>query len=182
MARSEIRDVLGNRGRLLLAVLGMRGDQAAIKLVREERLAIPLAILRDDERLVVVHDATRAAEQISSALRSAIRWAVAQALAPAGRSPDKDEVSRITSSLGGERTYWGTVAPRFEELLDSLERHDTHALLEFARQARGAALDAFRRATEGLGTPGRQLQGTARAEQSLRRDLRTVLTEIGVEA
>jgi CRISPR system Cascade subunit CasA len=182
LARDELRDLLGERRRAMLAVLGMRGDQAKIRMAREERLAVPIEVLRDDDRLARVEAATKAAERTSGALRSALRWAVAQALAPSGRSPDRDEVSRVAASLGGERVYWATVGSAFDAFLDAVARGEADAVPAFARQARRAALDAFEESTEGLGTSARQLQAAARAEQSLRRDVRQIFSDMGVEA
>ncbi len=176
LGRFELRSVLGARPYVVLDVIGMRGDQAAIKLARHERVSLPSAVLVDDERLAAVGQATHAVDDIGRQLTYAVRDAVRRTLAPGDRDPDKEEVSRIAYSLGAERRYWATLATPFATFLDELGRDDIEVAFErFARHIRAAARDCLRLATDALGVGAAKLQGAAIAERHLHASLNEIL-------
>jgi CRISPR type I-E-associated protein CasA/Cse1 len=178
LARVEVRRVLGGR-RQRLWLLGMRGDQARVKLVREEVLTIPLSVVCDESKTSAVEEALRLAEEVGKALRWSVRDAVRSTLAPGERDPDKEDVSRNADALGSERGYWATLSGAFEVFLDGLEHDSPDCARRFVEQARAAAESSLIRATEALGSSARQLQGGARASRALRHRLDELVANTG---
>lgn len=181
LARVELRPVFAMRQHLILDVIGMRGDQAKIRLARHERLSLPAGLLADPERLAAIGQGTGLAEQVGLRLTFAIRDAVRVVLAPGGRDPDPEDVRRVTESLGAERSYWASLEVPFERLLEDLaETEIGRALDAFFGHVRCAARDTLRLATGALGTGAAKLHGAAVAERHLSKALRDILPAAGV--
>jgi hypothetical protein len=178
-----LRPVLVEHPLVLLDVFGMRGDQAAIKLTRHERLSIPSRVVTDPDRVAAIGAATGAAEAVRRELTAAIRQAVRAALAPGGREPDAEDVSKTVDALGGERTYWASLATPFEVFLTELAELEIEQVrAAFERILRGEAERALRLAVEALGDSAAKLKGRALAERRLSASLSTLLPTSGGHA
>lgn len=171
VSRKEVRAVLQGRPQIPLTVLGMRGDQAIIKLTREEKLPVPTELFGDPERLAALSTASHVAEAACRSLRVAARIAAENALAPGDRNADPKDVARLADNMAVDRHYWASVAVAFSSVLNDIAADDAAAASRFTDSARRAALDALNRGASALGTSSRQLQAGARAEAWLRRSL-----------
>jgi CRISPR system Cascade subunit CasA len=178
IAKFELRSILGSRPTFVLDVLGMRGDQAAIKLARHERISLPSAILADDERVAQVGQATSALDAVARRLTYATRDAIELALAPGGRKPDKEDVRRVADAVGIERVFWGRMAAPFEVFLDELAREPVDVAFErLASKVRREARDCLRVSTDALGRGSANLHGAAIAERRLNAGLHELLPD-----
>lgn len=180
LARAELRSVMAGHRQLVLDVIGMRGDQAKIRLAKHERLSVPATLLEDPERLAVIGQATGLAEEVGMRLASAIRDAAKIALAPGGRKPDEEDVRKLAQSVGAERSYWAALAVPFDQFLDELALTDPDsALTGFWRHVSGAARESLRLATDALGAGAAKLHGAAVAERGLAIALQKVMPRDG---
>lgn len=179
VSRRELRRVTGKSGWLRLAIYGLRGDQAKIKLTRGERLAVPQSVVESEEHLAALFELTQLMEEAADHLRVAVRTAAQEALAPGDRDPDKDDVSRVAKHLGAEAGYWAAVQVPFQNALQRLGSGDETAKGDFAAAVRRAAQGALREATSALGSSARQLQGGAKAEARLNANLATLVAQVG---
>lgn len=177
-SRRELRRVTGKGGWLRLAVYGLRGDQAKIKLTRGERLAVPQALVESEEQLAALFELTQLMEEVADHLRMAVRTAAQDALAPGTRDPDKDDVSRIAKHLGAEPTFWAAVQVPFQNALQHLAAGDQSAKVRFASVVRKAAEVALHEAISALGSSARQLQGGAKAEARLNANLAGLMAQV----
>lgn len=167
----EVRRAINARSRGLL-VLGMRGDQAAIKLSRSEKLHVPWEVLSEAELASHIRQASETAERTGSLVRMAARHAARQMLSPGNREPHKDDVSRLCDSLGAERSYWAELGPNFEKFVGQLAVDADAAVKTFQEQSEAAARKALVSACGGLGSGARHVKALAAAELTLERMLR----------
>lgn len=172
----EVRAVLGAHSRGIL-VLGMRGDQAAIKLSRAESFHVPWEVVSDADLASHVRRACEVAERTGASVRSAAREGARQALAPADRDPHKDDVSRLSESLGVDRAYWSSLGLAFEYFVGRLPLKAGEALVEFHQQCHAAARRALVSAYESLGFGARHMKALAAAELTLERLLHAERTQ-----
>lgn len=178
-SRRELRSLFNGRTTLQLAVMGLRGDQAKLKLSRAESLDVPVTILGDPDRVAAVMEATAIAETSGSKLRFAARIAAENALAPGDRQADKNDISNLADRMDVERAYWGALHSAFQGLLAAVAADSADAVRAFFGACRLAALASLRNGAEALGTSARQLQAAARAESWLRRELASIAKEKG---
>lgn len=170
-SRRELRHVRGRAPLLRLAVYGMKGDRAVIKLTRAERLAVPAAVAESEERVAKVFELAQMMEEGAQQLRYAVRVAVEDALAPGDREPHKDDVSKVASHLGAEAAFWAAIAGPFQAAFAGLAVDAPDVTASFSAAVTRRATEALREACAALGTSARQLQGGARAEARLRASL-----------
>jgi CRISPR system Cascade subunit CasA len=173
---AELRSVTAGHREIVLDVIGMRGDQAKIRLARHERLSVPATLLWDPERLAVMGRATRLAEEVGMRLTSAIRDAARIALAPdGGHKPDEEDVRKLAQSVGAASAYWASLAVPFAQFLDDLAQTDGPSLALFWQHVSCAARESLRRATDALGAGAANLHGAAVAERGLAAALRDAI-------
>lgn len=167
----EVRMTVGAASRGVL-VLGMRGDQAAIKLSRAERLYVPWEVLSDAERASHLREASHVVERIGVAVRMAAREGARQVLSPGDRDPHKDDIGRLCDSLGADRTYWSLLATGFTTFLRELADSPEAALAALQTYAERSARTAVRTTCGTLGSGARHAKALAAAELTLERALR----------
>lgn len=169
-ATRELKGLLAD-ARPSLLVLGLRGDQAKLRLARAERLGIPGAILADADLQAHLADASGIAETVGATLRIALRVAAAHALSPGNREPHKDDVTNLVNAMGGERSYWAALATPFGLFLEELPRDPDTTSEKFAATCRAVARRALADACRALGGEARYLKALACAEDYLSRAL-----------
>jgi CRISPR system Cascade subunit CasA len=164
--RKELR--AARRGRpVRLTVMGLRGDQAKLKLSRMEELRLPDAILEQEELRAAVAAASEYVEKVGKELRTAMFIAASHALAPGDREALKEDAGKLVESAGVERHYWGRLGTAFDRFLFSLPNDSTAAMTTFQQAADAAARTSLNVGCVGLGGQARHLKGQALGEAYL---------------
>lgn len=124
------------QGRLRSMIIGLANDRANLFAWRIEELNVPQAILDNDALVQNLKEALRWAEEICNGksievagskkkdwfrgLRGCTRRLAELLLTNGGRTADKDDVTRLTITLGTEARYWADLEPHFYDLLGNL--------------------------------------------------------------
>ncbi|MBB6100012.1 CRISPR system Cascade subunit CasA [Deinobacterium chartae] len=159
---------------LPLMVFGQVNDQAKIELWRFETYDLPPAVLGDPEVAQHVPDALTRAKDVRDALNAALRRLAEGLLSSGERDPHKDDISRLTRSLGAEQQYWSQLERPFQAFVLALREDAAPALSGWNAQLRAAALDAWELAGRGAGQSARALRARYEAEPSLMKQLYTL--------
>lgn len=170
--------VVPRSARFAVDVLGLSSNQAAIRLWRAERMPLPPALLVDSDRIAILREALKDAEEVGSALnRQVLRVLCGTALAPSGREAHKDDIAKLSEALGAMVAYWGSLGLRFTGWLKDLgDAVDVESSLAKWRDIlRAVAREVVRDAVHSLGTTARALQAGAIAERELNRVLAELL-------
>jgi CRISPR system Cascade subunit CasA len=167
---TALRGVLADATPSLL-VLGMRGDQAAIKISRAERLVVPGSVLADRDLQARLLEASTMAEAVGKTLRSALRIAAANSLSPGAREPHKDDISHLVDAMGSDQGYWAALASPFGLFLHGLTHEPNAASDKFRTVACRIARQVLQDACAALGSEARHLKALACAESYLAREL-----------
>jgi CRISPR system Cascade subunit CasA len=175
VARRELAAVIPRERRLMVDVLGQRGDQAKILLVRGERFPVTPKLLADETCGAAVKAMLELCEEVASALHRALRVVARASLAPGERKADeKKDVTPLVRSLGAEQAYWATLGGAFEAFLGVVTEDEPGACRDFDAALWAAAFTVYRAASAGLGTTAHVLKGAALGEQSLWRARRAL--------
>lgn len=153
-----------------LRAFGTIGSQAKLDLWRAETLPIPISILANAERRVLIENCLGLAEDVETAVRSAI-WVLVSRLVP--RSKEEDERKALRDHLDVTRPFWTALETPFKrDVLGSLVSIDVE---QVRRQWGGLNMDLARdvlfKTINGLAASGKALQGGAEAERILARRL-----------
>jgi CRISPR system Cascade subunit CasA len=167
LARLELRDVVPAGRRLSLELLGMRGDQAKILLVRSERIPVSPKLLANPDLAESVREVLGFAETAASSLSSALFTFARFALAPGERKPETKDIRQLVDSLGAEPIFWSRAKAHFDAYLVRLSEDESAARGAFARSVSREAHNCFAEASESLGTSARILKGAALAANTL---------------
>lgn len=173
---------------LPLDFYGLSGDQAKVLLWRHERLALPVAYLRDAALV----------EQLGIALAWAEGAATLLTGGPPTPNPSGDPIPRPASLLGAlltrpnsgraardvldqlalTRAYWPALDLPFRALLTDLPGDALPAQAAWGRLVYRAALRAFDAATGALAPSPRVLRAVVIARSALRRQLNVLLRDV----
>lgn len=168
------------RTRLTVELLGLSSDQAAIRFTRAETIPLPSAMLVDAERLAVLKDGLKLADEVGAGINSKVLFVLCERfLAPGERNADKNDIGNLKASLGVMPLYWATLGEAFGRWLvrvgEADDPDDTRT--EWKAIVRRTAKDAFDTACERLGVGARSLQAIAQAQNTLHRVLSETLPE-----
>lgn len=170
LARIELRPVVALKRRFTLDLLGMRGDQASILLVRAERVPVSARVLSDPELGESVRDALDTVERIAVALKKAL-FELGKCAIAGERNPDAEDVRAVTKSLGCEGVFWAKAKVLFDRYLQALGGDEAAARVAFARDVRLEARRELERGARALGTSARALRASTFAARVLERSL-----------
>jgi len=174
LARADVRAVVPPDRRFALDLLGMRGNQARVLLVRAERVPVSAKLLADADLGASVRDVLASAEATASALRAALFALARHALAPGERNPDTEDVRGLIESLGKEAAFWSRTKRHFDSYLERLTDDEVGARSAFSLALREEARRAFDEASAAVGMSARALKGAALAAHVLARKLPSV--------
>ena len=167
-----------------LEVVGMVTSQAKISSIHHERLPLGPAFVTSAVLRKVARDALGVADKGYDALRSGLRAAAAQLLAPGsssgGRTPDKGDVAQLVASFGADSDYWPRLEIPFSELCVAAEDAADHsarsALLdEWDETVRAQARAVFSRVERTLGLRANGDAAAARGAWAFARELSKLL-------
>ncbi len=128
---SDLRDRIHDFGDDLAGLVpnviatGLVNNQARISLWRMDRMAMPLSLLSDEQRVRTLRDAIRDAESAwGDALRPAARWFANIGLAGDGGKADSGDVAAILTRIAIEQRYWSRIDREFQQFVTNLSRLD----------------------------------------------------------
>lgn len=171
-----------------LEVVGMVTSQAKISSIHHERLPLGPAFVASAALRKIARDALDAADRGHAALRSGLRAAAAQLLAPnsssGGRTPDKDDVTQLVASFGADADYWPRLEIPFRELCAAAEdAGDRDSLLNaWDKTVRTQASAVFARVEHTLGLHADGDAAAARGAWAFARELSKLLPVPSKEA
>lgn len=110
----------GKQSVFSLYAVGQINDKAKIEFWRQEKYAIPSAVLSDIDARGAVQAAIRLAEDYSKPLQAACRSYARRMLSAGERDPDKSDVSSFLGSATALQDYWTGAERGFHELLSAL--------------------------------------------------------------
>jgi hypothetical protein len=182
LARPDVQSVIPADRLFSLELLGMRGDQARILLVRAERMPLSAKLLANPDLGESIREVLGFAERAASALGSALFTLGRRALAPGERKPESKDVRELVRSLGAEANFWSRAKPHFDTYLGRVGDDEAAARGAFAQAMRREASRCFHEAAGALGTSARVLQGAAVAVDVLGRNLAGIPKQEASEA
>lgn len=153
---------------LLGLVGGGAGRASSIRDWHAEHMPLPYQLLASDVHLEVLRKALAEAEDLASALRSRVLFALAVNLVV---GPDKATIEGIRDSLGTLPAYWSALGARFNEWLTDLGAVPVAdvdaALWSWRGLLRETANAVVLQAVEDIGLTGRAIRAGAAAERVL---------------
>ncbi len=182
IARPEVRQLVGDERRFELDLLGLRGDQAKILLVRAESVPVSPRILADLDAGESICEVLEIADLAAKALQNALFNLASRALAPADRDADKNDVRELIRSLGAEPVFWSRAKHHFDVFLRTVLEAEAEARLDFGQALYTEARRAFEEASRALGATARVLKGAAIGEATLARKLAAISHPVRREA
>ena len=109
-----------------LDLYGLSSDRAKVMLWRHERLPLPLQLLGNMALLAGLRNALQHAENVNSALRSAVlqyaRFTLIRMDAKQPNKQQKDEIKNLAMTFGAEPLYWAALDLEFQQFLRNLAR------------------------------------------------------------
>ncbi|MGB3307356.1 MAG: type I-E CRISPR-associated protein Cse1/CasA [Thermomicrobiales bacterium] len=162
-----------------LIATGLVNNQAKIDLWRMDRLPLPVAVLTDSDRRLLVRDAVDKAKDVRDALYRAGSAFAAEALSLGERSPDPNDVARERASLKLDERYWSRLDVPFQQFMIGLaDRSPTDdSTIQWKRGLRDIARAVFIEATNSAGLDSRWFRAQSYGARVLSAQLRKVLDE-----
>jgi CRISPR system Cascade subunit CasA len=184
LADPAMIQAVSGRGPLRLELLGLIGGgpgrASAIADWRSDTMPLPLSLL-SKERIETLRTALTEAENLASALRTRVLYALTVTLVVA---PDKGTVDGIRENLGTLPAYWRALGARFNGWLEqlgapaeapaTLESHLVDVLQTWRGYLREIATEVVLQAVNDIGLAGRAIRAGTTAE----RVLESVLAEL----
>ncbi|MBL8754831.1 MAG: type I-E CRISPR-associated protein Cse1/CasA [Planctomycetes bacterium] len=175
LASREARAVVPANRRFTITALGIATDKASVELERSDEVHAAASLLGDADAAAEVRRATTTLDSVFRVLRDGLRYFAKLALAPGGRDPDAEDVSRLVTSLGVEPAYWASCEAVFSSFLDRLSAQQAEVA---HKELLGAAIEIARagysRAIASLGEQARMRRAAAIAAAKFRRQLGAV--------
>jgi CRISPR system Cascade subunit CasA len=149
-----------------LRAFGTIGSQAKLDLWRAETLPIPVSVLENPEQRVLVEDCLALAEDVESALRTAV-WIFVCGLVP--ESKEDNDRKALRDHLDVDRPFWSALETPFKrDILCSLASADKELLRkQWANSCTFLARNVLADALDGLMSSGATVRAGAEAERTL---------------
>jgi hypothetical protein len=160
--------------RFSIDLLGLASNKASVRLWRADRVPLPPSLLVDGQRVTLLRQALKDAEELGAALdRQVLRVLCGTALAPGGREAHRDDVAKLADALGAMASFWGELGLRFPTWIDRLGGAPEldPVLAAWHAVLRDVSRNVVRDAIHALGSTARALQAGAMAERELHRTL-----------
>jgi CRISPR system Cascade subunit CasA len=172
----------GQRRRIL--ALGMANDQAKTEFFRADRMPLRSEYLQEKAMVDKLDDLLKLADQVARQV-----WGAASTLASYLVAPEQDsktentrkaageDVTRLTTSWGIERTYWSQLETPFRTVLTTLPDDPDQAANDWKTILRRAAWSAFDTVGDNLDPSPRALKAVVNAQGQLRAGLAKMLPD-----
>jgi len=162
-----------------LIATGLVNDKAKINLWRMDRLPLPVAVLTDSDRRLLVRDAVDKAKDVRDALYRAGSAFAAEALSLGERSPDPNDVARERAALKLDERYWSRLDVPFQQFMIGLgdQSPTDDSAIQWKRGLRDIARAVFIDATNAAGLDSRWFRAQSYGGRVLYTQLRKVLGE-----
>jgi CRISPR system Cascade subunit CasA len=159
-----------------LRAFGTIGSQAKIDLWRAETLPIPISVLGNNERRVLIEDCLSLAEDVGKGLGSAARVLASHLVA---RSKEEKDRNALRDSLDITRPFWTDLEIPFKrDVLGSPVSVDVEDVRrQWATRCMALARDVLVKTVNGLSSGGRTFRAGAEAERTLSSRLQKVREE-----
>jgi len=162
--------------------LGMANNQAKVEFYREDHMPLPLAYLKNQERVEDLSAALKLSQIVRNKIWGAARRMAMLILSPhaeqeGGRNPDPKDVANLTDHWGLERNYWGDLEIPFLALLESLPKDPETAIENWRDKLWQTAWKTFTQAEALAGDDTRALRAAVRARRQLASGLKDVLSD-----
>ncbi len=160
------------------AALGMANDQAKIEFYQQQRMPLPLALLKDEQLVETLGNALQNAEEANTALYIAGKELATWFVSPVDKSKARrDDYQPILNRLNLRRRYWASLEVPFRQFIQDLPGNSETALNTWRDTVINTARHAFVQASAGFDDPIRGLKAVVLARRQLEGRLKKIKPE-----
>ena len=163
---------------LQVTATGMLANQAKPIFYRNDRLPLPVNLLRDSHSMRLVTEAINTAEDVELRLKFAVQD-LAHSVLTRGtdREPDKKDIKSLIDQWDVTSFYWQDIEPIFWQFVEQVVVDSYEALSSWHDVLREQSSKAFSQAAKMAGAEPWVLKGQVQAERKLHGALRKILEQ-----